>query len=74
MVFNFNFYEHVICFFRTLLLVIKMIVEYCQCVDDAPMLTAEILTKLCEILKVSILRPFVLSCHLAEHVRVIGDN
>ena len=38
--------------FRTLLLVIKMVVEYCQCVDDTPVLTAELLTKLCEILKV----------------------
>ena len=37
---------------RTLLLVIKMMVEYCQCVDDTPVLTAELLTKLCEILKV----------------------
>ncbi|XP_065066741.1 vacuolar protein sorting-associated protein 54-like isoform X1 [Rhopilema esculentum] len=35
----------------TLLLVMKMVVEYCQCVDDTPVLTAEILTKLCEILK-----------------------
>lgn len=35
----------------TLLILMKMVVEYCQCVDDVPMLATDLLTKLCEILK-----------------------
>ncbi|KXJ22313.1 Vacuolar protein sorting-associated protein 54 [Exaiptasia diaphana] len=35
----------------TVLLLLKMIVEYCQCVDDTPMLVTDIMNKLFEILK-----------------------
>jgi len=35
----------------TLLLLMQMIVDYCQCLDDVPMLATDILTRLCEILK-----------------------
>ena len=37
---------------RTLLLVLSMIVEYCQCVDLMPMLTTDIMTRLFELMKV----------------------
>ncbi|XP_031550116.1 vacuolar protein sorting-associated protein 54-like [Actinia tenebrosa] len=35
----------------TVLLLLKMVVEYCQCVDDTPMLATDIMNKLFEILK-----------------------
>ena len=38
---------------RTVLLLVNMLVEYCQCVDDTPMLVTDIMNKLFEILKVS---------------------
>ena len=46
---------------RTLLLVLSMIVEYCQCVDLMPMLTTDIMTRLFELMKVCSLN---ISCHL----------
>ena len=38
---------------RIVLLLLKIITEYCQCADDLPMLVNEIMSKLIEILKVS---------------------
>ncbi|XP_048586401.1 vacuolar protein sorting-associated protein 54 [Nematostella vectensis] len=35
----------------TVLLLLKMVVEYCQCVDDTPMLVTDIMNKLFEVLK-----------------------
>lgn len=35
----------------TLLMLMRMISEYCQCVVDVPMLVTDLLTKICEILK-----------------------
>ena len=35
-----------------MLLLVNMLVEYCQCVDDTPMLVADIMNKLFETLKV----------------------
>ena len=47
------FVKHLYFFnFRTLLLVLNMIVEYCHCVDLMPMLAADIMTKLFELMKV----------------------
>jgi hypothetical protein len=37
---------------RTVLLLLKMVVEYCQCVDDIPSASPDILTRLIELLKV----------------------
>ena len=37
---------------RIVLLLLKIITEYCQCADDLPMLVNEIMSKLIEILKV----------------------
>ena len=41
------------CFHRTVLLLVNMLVEYCQCVDDTPILVTDIMNKLFETLKVS---------------------
>ena len=38
-----------------------MIVEYCQCVDLMPMLTTDIMTKLFELMKVSVNNALILS-------------
>lgn len=35
----------------TLLMLMKIINEYCQCIDDVPMLVTDVMTRLCEILK-----------------------
>lgn len=43
-----------VCLFcRTVLLLVNMLVEYCQCVDDTPMLVTDIMNKLFETLKVT---------------------
>ena len=42
-------------FYRTVLLLVNMLVEYCQCVDDTPMLVTDIMNKLFETLKVTVL-------------------
>ena len=42
-------------FCRTVLLLVNMLVEYCQCVDDTPMLVTDIMNKLFETLKVTVL-------------------
>ncbi len=39
--------------FRIVLLLIKMVMEYCSCADDLPMLITDVLSKLVEILKVT---------------------
>lgn len=39
--------------YRTVLLLVNMLVDYCQCVDDTPMLVTDIMNKLFETLKVS---------------------
>ena len=38
---------------RIVLLLIKIVVEYCQCADDLPMLITEVLMKTIDMLKVS---------------------
>ena len=44
-----------VCLFcRTVLLLVNMLVEYCQCVDDTPMLVTDIMNKLFETLKVTV--------------------
>ncbi|XP_047133571.1 vacuolar protein sorting-associated protein 54 isoform X1 [Hydra vulgaris] len=35
----------------TLLMLLKIVAEYCQCVGDVPMLALDLLTKLCEVFK-----------------------
>ena len=40
-------------FYRTVLLLLKMVVEYCQCVDDIPSVAPDLLTRLVDLLKVS---------------------
>ena len=40
-------------FSSTLLMLMKIIAEYCQCIDDVPMLVTDVMTRLCEVLKVS---------------------
>ena len=42
-----------VSFYRTVLLLVNMLVDYCQCVDDTPMLVTDIMNKLFETLKVS---------------------
>ena len=37
-----------------MLLLLKMIVEYCQCVDDIPSVAPDLLTRLVDLLKVSL--------------------
>ena len=37
-----------------MLLLIKIVVEYCQCADDLPMLVTEVLMKMIDMLKVCI--------------------
>ena len=37
---------------RTVLLLLKMVAEYCQCVEDIPTVSMDILTRLIEILQV----------------------
>ena len=39
---------------RIVLLLIKIITEYCQCADDLPMLVTEVMSKLVDTLKVSL--------------------
>uniref|UniRef100_A0A7M5WYY1 Vacuolar protein sorting-associated protein 54 n=1 Tax=Clytia hemisphaerica TaxID=252671 RepID=A0A7M5WYY1_9CNID len=36
----------------TLLILMKIIAEYCQCIDDVPMLVTDVMTRLCELLKI----------------------
>ena len=36
-----------------MLLLLKMVVEYCQCVDDIPSVAPDLLTRLVDLLKVS---------------------
>ena len=38
-----------------MLLLVNMLVEYCQCVDDTPMLVTDIMNKLFETLKVRVI-------------------
>ena len=38
--------------FSTVLMLLKMVVEYCECVVDIPSATPDILTRLIELLKV----------------------
>lgn len=38
--------------FRTVLMLLKMVVEYCHCVEDIPTATPDILSRLVELLKV----------------------
>lgn len=38
--------------FRTVLLLIRIILEYCQCVDNIPSITTDMLTRLSDLLKV----------------------
>ena len=39
---------------RVMLLLIKMVMEYCQCTDDLPMLVTEVLGKLVDMMKVRV--------------------
>lgn len=59
--------------YRTVLLLLKMVVEYCQCVDDIPAVAPDLLTRLVDLLKVSFLRevdtPPEISC---IHTRKTG--
>jgi len=41
-----------ILIFSTVLLLMKMMVEYCQCVDDIPSAAPDLLTRLVDLLKV----------------------
>ena len=54
--FNGKFYTHAYyncCYVNsTLLLLVRMITEYCSCADNLPMLTTDIVTKLTDLLKV----------------------
>ena len=38
--------------FRIVPLLVKIVVEYCQCADDLPNLVSEVMSKLIEVLKV----------------------
>lgn len=38
---------------RTVLLLLKMVIEYCQCADDIPAVAADLLTRLVDLLKVN---------------------
>lgn len=40
--------------FRTVLLLIRIILEYCQCVDNIPSIATDMLTRLSDLLKVKI--------------------
>lgn len=60
---HFSFYLAIICIiffvvFRTVLMLVKMVVEYCQCVTDIPSATPELLTRLVDLLKVSLTMMF----------------
>ena len=44
--------SRVVCVYSILLLMIKMVMEYCQCADNLPMLVTEVMSKLIETLKV----------------------
>jgi len=37
-------------------MLMKIIAEYCQCIDDVPMLVTDVMTRLCEVLKVIFLK------------------
>lgn len=41
------------CFPRTVLLLIRIFLEYCQCVSDIPSIATDMLTRLSDLLKVS---------------------
>lgn len=41
------------CFRRTVLLLIRIFLEYCQCVNDIPSIATDMLTRLSDLLKVS---------------------
>ena len=51
-----------IYFFRTVLMLLKMVVEYCHCVEDIPTATPDILTRLVELLKVFYIIIIILIC------------
>lgn len=40
------------CSFRTVLLLIRIFLEYCQCVNDIPSISTDMLTRLADLLKV----------------------
>ena len=44
--------------YSTVLMLLKMVVEYCQCVDDIPTATPDILSRLVELLKVTVIMVF----------------
>ena len=46
-----------------MLLLLKMVVEYCQCVDDIPSVAPDLLTRLVDLLKVSAIE-FTMNSHL----------
>ena len=60
--------------YRTVLLLVNMLVEYCQCVDDTPMLVTDIMNKLFETLKVRFqippLKVVEQGCHSGESARI----
>ena len=48
-------HDHMITLsYSTLLIVVRMITEYCSCADDLPMLVTDILNKLIDLLKVTV--------------------
>ena len=49
-----------------MLLLLKMVVEYCQCVDDIPSVAPDLLTRLVDLLKVSFLVCSTGLCYAAE--------
>ena len=46
-------HDHAVIQYSTLLIVLRMITEYCNCADDLPMLATDILSKLIDLLKVN---------------------
>lgn len=47
-----RFSESPLCSFRTVLLLIRIFLEYCQCVNDIPSISTDMLTRLADLLKV----------------------
>ena len=46
-------YRHLVfLFLRTVLLLIRIFLEYCQCVNDIPSIATDMLTRLSDLLKV----------------------
>lgn len=51
-------------------MLLKMVVEYCQCAEDIPTVAADLLTRLVDLLKVLI--HVQLYTNMAEHKGVVG--